>query len=169
MNNFCRMGALALVTISLSACATVTRGTKQQVEFKSTPEGADMKTSEGFSCVTPCKIKLKRKTAFDAVFTKAGYESATVKVKSKFSGGGAAAGAGNILLGGVIGGVVDGSNGSLNSLMPNPVDVILAPVAEPTIAPATDAVAMDAPVVEPVTEAVPVAVPAADAAPAPAN
>ena len=154
MKNLYGLSALALMSVSLCACATVTRGTKQKIEFTSTPEGADVKTSEGYSCVTPCKTKLKRKTGFDAVFTKEGYEPTTVKVRSKFSGGGAAAGAGNILLGGIIGGVVDGSNGSLNSLTPNPVNAVLVPLTiEPSAEPmVNDAVAADA------------AAPAADAA-----
>ena len=50
-----------------------------------------------------------------------------MKVDSELHGGGAAAGAGNLLLGGVIGGLVDGSNGSLNSLSPNPLQVTLVP------------------------------------------
>ncbi len=144
MKNLYKMGALALMTASLCACATVTRGTKQKMEFTSTPEGASVKTSEGYSCVTPCKTKLKRKTGFEAVFTKEGYEPATVKVRSKFSGGGAAAGAGNILLGGIIGGVVDGSNGSLNNLTPNPVKVVLVPTAVAPVAPAAEPMTAEA-------------------------
>ena len=56
-------------------------------------------------------------------------------------GGGGAALAGNVLLGGIIGGVVDGTNGSLRDLKPNPIMVTLepeappAPVAEPAVAP----------------------------------
>jgi hypothetical protein len=63
-------------------------------------------------------------------------------VKSKFSGGGAAAGAGNLLAGGVIGAVVDGTNGSMNNLVPNPLQVTLVPVGgagEASYAPAADA------------------------------
>ena len=162
MKNLYRMGALALMTASLCACATVTRGTKQKIEFTSTPEGADVKTSEGYSCVTPCKTKLKRKTGFDAVFTKEGFEPTTVKVRSKFSGGGAAAGAGNILLGGIIGGVVDGSNGSLNSLTPNPVSAVLVPV---TLAPLTESMAAEAVPAAAVETAPAAAAPAAETAP----
>lgn len=142
-----RLGAIALVVISLSACATITRGTKQKVEFKSTPDGADVSTSTGATCVTPCTIKMKRKQGFDATFRKEGYQETVVKVESKFSGGGAAAGAGNILLGGVIGGILDGSNGSLNNLTPNPVEATLLPVG---LSPAAvDAAAVEvAPVAE---------------------
>lgn len=169
MKNLYRVSALALMTVSLCACATVTRGTKQKMEFTSIPEGASVKTSEGYSCTTPCKTKLKRKTGFEAVFTKEGYEPATVKVRSKFSGGGAAAGAGNILLGGIIGGVVDGSNGSLNNLMPNPVNAVLVPIAAAPLAPAAEPMTAEAAPAEtvPVEPAPAVeAAPVAEAAPA---
>ena len=73
-------------------------------------------------------LKLKRRPGFTATFTKDGFESQTVKVDSEIHGGGVAAGAGNLLLGGIVGGIVDGSNGSLNSLSPNPLTVTLIPV-----------------------------------------
>jgi hypothetical protein len=63
-------------------------------------------------------------------------------VKSKLATGGAAAGAGNVLIGGVIGAVVDGSNGSLNDLKPNPLKVeLVAEGAQPAVAEATEAAA----------------------------
>lgn len=79
--------------------------------------------------MTPCKLKLKRKDSFTAKFVKPGFVPAEAKVQSKFSGGGGVAGAGNVLIGGIIGAAVDGSNGSLNSLFPGKLDVKLAPVA----------------------------------------
>jgi hypothetical protein len=119
---------LAAVSMLLPACATVTRGTKQKFAIESTPAEAQVSLSTGQTCVTPCKLKLKRKHGFTATFTKPGYEQLQAQVKSKFSGGGAAAGAGNILAGGVIGAVVDGTNGSMNNLVPNPLQVTLVPV-----------------------------------------
>ena len=50
------------------------------------------------------------------------------EVDSKLGCGGAVAGAGNIILGGVIGGIVDGTNGSMNNLTPNPLKITLVPV-----------------------------------------
>ena len=123
-----KLSAVALIALSLSACATVTRGTKQKMQFISAPTGADVTTTTGVKCVTPCTVKMRRKDAFSATFTKQGYQPQTAKVLSRFKGGGAAAGAGNILLGGVIGAVVDGTNGSLNTLTPDPLSVILVPV-----------------------------------------
>ena len=111
----------------LAGCATVTRGTRQTFKIDSTPNAAKVELSNGETCTTPCTLKLKRRPGFSATFSKEGYQSQTVKVDSELHGGGVAAGAGNLLLGGVVGGLVDGSNGSLNSLTPNPLQVTLLP------------------------------------------
>jgi hypothetical protein len=57
-------------------------------------------------------------------YTLAGYEPVSVYIQSKLNG----AIAGNIIAGGLIGGIVDGANGASNSLHPNPVYVRLVPV-----------------------------------------
>jgi hypothetical protein len=154
------LGVAAVAALLLPACATVTRGTSQKFAIESMPSQAQVALSTGQTCVTPCKLKLKRKHGFTATFTKAGYEPYHAEVRSKFSGGGAAAGAGNVLIGGIIGAAVDGSNGSLNNLTPNPLKVKLvesAAAAAPMVdsAPAADAAA-------------PAPAPAQDPAPAPA-
>lgn len=137
-------GGLVAVCVLLSACATVTRGTRQTFKIESTPTEAKVALSNGETCVTPCQLKIKRRPGFTATFTKEGYETKTVAVDSEIHGGGVASGAGNILFGGVIGGIVDGTNGSLYSLSPNPLQVTLeaaagaAPVAAAPVA--TDAV-----------------------------
>lgn len=160
---------VAAACLLLPACATITRGTSQKFNIESTPSEAEVALSTGQQCVTPCKLKLKRKPGFKATFKKQGYKTQEVEVESKLSGGGAAAGAGNIIAGGVIGGLVDGSNGSLNSLTPNPLQVTLVPEME---APATAATPEAAPVAQPVAEAAPAeaapieAVPAEQIAPA---
>jgi hypothetical protein len=77
----------------------------------------------------PCRLKLKRRPGFSATFTKEGYQAQTVKVDSELHGGGVAAGASNLLLGGVVGGLVDATNGSLNSLSPNSLQVTLVPAS----------------------------------------
>lgn len=172
-----RVVAATLVVANLSACATVTRGTKQKFEITSEPSAAQVTTTLGDKCVTPCNLKLKRKEAFTATFTKEGYETQQVNVRSKFSGGGAAAGAGNILIGGFIGAGVDASSGALNNLEPNPLKVILTPVApkveEPAVAaapaPATDtAPAASTAAVAPLPAAAAASATSTAAAPAPA-
>jgi hypothetical protein len=134
-----RIGSLAAACVLLSACATVTRGTRQTFKIDSTPTEAKVELSIGETCITPCVLKLKRRPGFSATFTKDGYETQTVKVDSEIHGGGAVAGAGNLIAGGIIGGIVDGSNGSLNSLSPNPLTVTLIPVGGASAAATTQA------------------------------
>lgn len=125
MNKYLRVGVAILAATSLSGCATVLRGTKQKFEVVTVPPGADVSLSNGVTCVSPCKLKLKRKDPFTATISMAGYQTVEIQVESKFNGGGAAAG--NLLLGGIIGGVVDATNGSLQTLRPNPINVTLVP------------------------------------------
>ena len=95
--------------LSLGACATVVRGTTTDFKVASTPPGASVTTSTGFSCSpTPCVIrKMIRKEAFDATVTLAGYKPVTRHVQSLVEGGGAAGAVGNVMIGGVIGIAVD--------------------------------------------------------------
>lgn len=121
-----RVAGIALAATSLVGCATVLRGTRQDYTIESTPSGATALLSTGQSCVTPCELHLKRGNSFNVRFELDGYQSGWVPVDSRFSGGGAGAVAGNILLGGIIGAGVDASNGSLNNLEPNPLQVVMA-------------------------------------------
>lgn len=127
--NIVLRGVSALVLcFGLTACATVTRGTKQEVTFESTPPGAVAKTTTGYVCdSTPCTTKLARKEAFDVTFTKDGFKPATVSVQSRMQGGGTAGLVGNVLVGGFIGVGVDATSGALLDLTPNPVSVTLDP------------------------------------------
>lgn len=130
-----RLGAAILAALSLTACTTVTRGTKLKYSIISEPSGADVVLSTGESCITPCKIKLKRKHSFVAKVTKSGYEPAEMLVESRVRAGGAAALSGNIVIGGAIGILIDASNGSANDLRPNPLIVKLKPIeSAPVIA-----------------------------------
>jgi len=115
--------ALVVSAAGLSGCATVVKGTSQDLAFSTLPEGSTVTVTGGNTCISPCKIKLKRRNPVRVDIAHAGYKPAYVLVKSKWGG----ATAGNILLGGVIGGVVDGANGASNFLSPNPVKVKFAP------------------------------------------
>ena len=150
-----RLCGVAIATLLLPACATVTRGTKEKFVIESSPSDADVALSTGQTCKTPCRLKLKRKHAFTATFTKDGYETLEASVDSETKGGGIAAGAGNILIGGIVGGILDGSNGSMKDLTPTPLKVTLKPAA---------AAAMDAAVSADPAEAA--AEPAAETPPA---
>jgi hypothetical protein len=130
------LSVLALAA-SLGACATVTRGTTTEFAVDSTPPGAAVKTSTGFSCpATPCSMKLPRKEAFNATVTKAGFKPLTMHIDSKVGGGGAAGFAGNVVAGGVLGMGIDAASGAMDDLSPNPLKVtLLAEDAAPAAAP----------------------------------
>lgn len=120
--------ALCLSLSGLGACATITRGTTQEVIVESTPPGAAVRTTTGFTCeATPCTFKMPRKEGFSVTISKDGYKPATVTVESKVAGGGAAGFAGNVIAGGVIGMGVDATSGAMMDLVPNPVSVTLEP------------------------------------------
>lgn len=129
----------AVACLLAGGCATITRGTTTDVVFQSEPPGAAMETTHGFWCTTPCTLRMARSDAFVATFTLEGYEPQSIPVQSEVSGGGAAGLAGNLLIGGVIGGVVDATSGAMNDLIPNPVLANLVPLSAAASAPVAPA------------------------------
>ena len=108
--------------MALSACATITRGTTDQIQIVSEPPGVQVHTSMGYACVTPCTVTVQfRKDEFTVVFEQPGHETVTIPVITKLNGGGGAAFAGNILLGGIVGMGADAATGAALDHIPNPV------------------------------------------------
>ena len=110
-----------LTPILLTACATVVRGTSEQVSFTSSPRGALVSTSTGVQCITPCESNVKRRGDFDATFTLNGQRKVVNVNATTPIGVGAAAVVGNAILGGVVGLAVDLGSGALRQHSPNPV------------------------------------------------
>lgn len=119
-----KFAALAMVAgaMSFGGCATVMNGTKVDYATTTKPDGASVKFTDGRECTTPCTFEFRRKDDMRADISLAGYKPAYVLIQSKLGGGAF----GNILLGGGIGAVVDGSNGASNRLYPRPLIVQLA-------------------------------------------
>lgn len=112
--------------VILSGCATVTRGSDDVLEIKTTPAGAQVQTSNGFSCSsTPCAIKMPRRSELVVEITKPGCRPTRINVTHKTADSGAAGIAGNVLVGGFIGLGVDAATGASQDLVPNPVEVTL--------------------------------------------
>lgn len=116
---------VAAIGLLAAGCATVTRGTTNNVTFNSEPTGAEVKTSLGHTCTTPCTVEVSRKSEFVAVFTKPGYKDAQAPVATRVAGAGAAGFAGNVLVGGIVGMGVDAATGATYEHFPNPVFVTL--------------------------------------------
>jgi hypothetical protein len=115
-------GVLALAAFQLGGCATVLNGTSQDVAFNTEPAGAVIALHTGQNCVTPCEFSMRRGDDARVDINKPGFKPVSVYIQSRLAG----STFGNILLGGGIGAVIDGSNGSSNRLYPNPVYVKLA-------------------------------------------
>src|SRR5262245_47847574 len=106
------MRNLGIVAIcaALGGCASVTRGTTENISISSTPSGAQADVSgldAPASCVTPCVVLAKRSADISVKISKDGYEPQVVPLTKEIAGTGAAGFAGNILLGGLIGAGVD--------------------------------------------------------------
>lgn len=123
-----RLPIVLLLASTLAGCATITRGTTENVTLNSEPAGATARTSVGLVCdATPCTFEMARKQDFAVVFTKPGYREETVVVATQTPFGGGAALAGNLLAGGLVGIALDSSNGATLEHTPNPVFVALKP------------------------------------------
>jgi PEGA domain-containing protein len=126
-----RVISACAAALAFSGCATITRGTTDQVQIRSTPDGARVTTSMAQSCVTPCTITVGRKDEFTVHYEKAGFMPRNVEVKTQVAGAGAAGFAGNLLVGGVIGMGTDVVTGATLEHVPNPVSVDLASIGGP--------------------------------------
>ena len=121
---------MASLALSSAACATITRGTSTDWVIDTYPQGARVTTSNGHECAaTPCSLRMPRESEFTATVTLAGYETETVAVTHILADTGAAGFAGNVLVGGGIGMVLDSNNGATQDLSPNPVSLTLRPSA----------------------------------------
>src|SRR5262249_43282587 len=128
MSRLIRAIAAAAIALPCASCATVIRGTSEQIQILSEPPGAEARTSTGFVCTTPCSLTVGRKDEFVVTISNPGYGPVEVPVTTKVKGGGGAAFAGNILLGGVVGAAADASTGAALDHDPNPVQVELVPL-----------------------------------------
>ena len=128
MNSYTKTLATVLIGAAMLAstgCASITRGTEQDLAVESNPAGASVTLSNGMKGTTPTSFKVKRKDSLTVTVQKPGYKTAHVQVVPKVSDNGAAGMAGNLLFGGIIGVGVDAANGANKDLQPNPVKVML--------------------------------------------
>jgi hypothetical protein len=127
-----RLLLAAALALPCVGCASVTRGTTENISISTTPSGAtaditglDIPTA----CVTPCVVQAKRNAEITVTINKEGYEPQTIPLTKEVPATGAAGFAGNVLLGGVVGMGVDAVTGAALDHKPNPVIVTLQPLA----------------------------------------
>jgi hypothetical protein len=113
-------------------CASVTRGTTENISIATTPAGATADISGleiPTACVTPCVVQAKRNADITVTINKEGYQPQIIPLTKEIPGSGAAGFAGNILAGGLVGMGVDAVTGAAQDHKPNPVIVTLQPLS----------------------------------------
>lgn len=129
---------VAALAAALGGCATITRSPSANWTVTSLPEGAEVTMSNGGHCdATPCSFKVPRRKEFEATLSKPGYDSKTLEVTPELSGQGALALAGNAVVGGLPGIVVDAMTGAMMDPSHNGETVKLEPYAGGTTVGAT--------------------------------
>jgi hypothetical protein len=127
-----RLLLAAAIVLPCIGCASVTRGTTENISIATTPAGATAEISGleiPTACVTPCVIQAKRNADITVTINKDGYEPQVIALTKEVPGSGAAGFAGNLLAGGLIGMGVDAATGAAQDHKPNPVIVTLQPLA----------------------------------------
>ena len=109
--------SLAL-TLLLSSCATIMSGSKQYVKFDSSPASASIFIDEVEVGKTPFEIKLARKSEHSVMIKLEGYQTYQTTLTKKLNGWIF----GNILIGGLIGLIIDPITGAMYNLSPNEIN-----------------------------------------------
>lgn len=126
---FTKSVVVSIAAVLAAGCATIARGTSEDVTVNSDPPGAFVETTAGLTCpATPCTWKVPRKQEFVATFRLDGYEPVQIPVQTKVGTGGAVGFTGNVLAGGVVGMVADAGSGATLDHDPNPVFAQLTPI-----------------------------------------
>lgn len=118
-------GALLLV-LPIAGCASIISGSKQEVNLTSHPAAANVTiTNEKgmvvWSGTTPATIELARDKEYFVKAEVPGYEPATVHIDQSLNGWFI----GNLLCGGIIGGLIDYATGAMWTLDPDMVTIEL--------------------------------------------
>ncbi len=117
--------AVSALTALTSGCATIVKGTTQEIPVASEPTGARVAVNGSPAGTTPTKVTLSRKQNHMITLEKEGYESESVALTKRMGG----AVAGNIIAGGLVGWGVDAVSGAQYNLHPETVNVRLRPLA----------------------------------------
>ncbi len=102
----------------LSGCASIVHGTKQKESFRSVPSGAKILIDNVSYGKTPKTISLSRSSEHTITIRLPGYQPATFKLTRRVSGWFF----GNLIIGGIIGIVIDAADGAIYQLKPGQVN-----------------------------------------------
>ena len=109
-----RISFSLLCLVLLVGCATIVRGTEQDVTVDTVPSGAKVEFSNGQSCMSPCSIAAKRNRPLDVVISMDGCAPQTAFVRPRLTASG-----------GVLGGLPDLATGAVYDLEPSQLSFTL--------------------------------------------
>ena len=110
------------VAMILAGCATIMHGSRQNINFLSTPEGATVKIDGVNVGITPVAKELSRKSEHTVEIILDGYEPFEMMIEQRVSGWLF----GNIIFGGIPGLIIDLATGGLFNLTPEQVKAELS-------------------------------------------
>jgi len=116
----------AFVVLCTTGCATIVKGTTQEIPVSSDPTGARVSVDGATAGTTPTTVTLSRKSNHMVTIEKEGFQSESVAITKSMS----AAVAGNIIAGGFVGWGVDAVSGAQYNLNPSTVNIRLQPTAD---------------------------------------
>jgi hypothetical protein len=122
----CCLALLFTLILLTSGCASIIKGSKQEITFNSDPDGAKVTISGRVIGITPITTSIDRKSEQTLVFEKEGYKSVTMPLSTTINPWFW----GNILIGGVIGSTTDGFSGAYCEYSPNNYYIPLEPIEE---------------------------------------
>src|SRR6185369_6171361 len=94
-----RVVLAAAIAVPSVGCASVTRGTTENISIASTPPGATAEVSgldNPTTCVTPCVVVAKRSADITVTINKEGYQPQVIPLTKEVPPTGAAGFAGNV-------------------------------------------------------------------------
>jgi hypothetical protein len=127
---------LACGMFMVSGCASIISGTHQDVTITSQPVAANVTVEQllttnnvvAWQGQTPANVKLSRNGSYLVTVSMPGYKNAEFPVSNSGMNGWIF---GNILIGGLVGIIVDSASGAAKSLEPGTINVNLVSVGDP--------------------------------------
>ena len=121
MKNVLCVFMILCIGFMASSCATIFKGTMEEVEFESSPDRAQVYVEGKLMGETPLAIKLESKKSYTIVFKAEGYKDQSYHIKNKI-------GAGWIILdilGGLVPVIIDAATGAWYSLDQKNINAVL--------------------------------------------
>ena len=112
---------VAVFLFVFNSCALIFSGTKQGVQFDSSPPSADVYIDGARAGTTPCKIELKKNKEYSIEFRKESYQSRTYRISNSVGAGWVVLD----ILAGLVPIVIDATTGAWYSLDQESINTIL--------------------------------------------